>query len=403
MRNKLSLLLVLVTLCSTVRAQEQTQSLWYGGIKGGIPFGISTFSSFGADKMRAGFSGGIYGGYRFNAVLSLEASTAWGKMGMSADKGCLSYWLGMDGNRYLAPVVGMEGWNYSDIYNSVMLQSYGVHLNVNVLGLFAATRDSRWTMNLSPALYGVGTKATVKTTDGDQTALKGENLWHLGVGGDLMAEYAITKNLTAGIYTGITYLTGAKMDGMPQHIHNDNMTWESGIRIGWRFGKRGKKAVTPAASTAPAQRATTQPVVKEKSKTAVVQTPKQDTIQVVKENKAETVVDAQTNGKSSVAFPIVYFAFNSVAVSTEQTVKLELILAILREHPSMQITITGWCDSSGTAQVNNRISQLRAEAIKLYLTRNGIASNRIKAVGMGTDKQQPEADKSRRAETTNKK
>lgn len=404
MRNKLFLLLALVALCATVRAQEQTQSHWYGGIKGGIPFGVSTFTSFGADKTRTGLSGGIYGGYRFNSIFSLEASAAMGTMGMSADKGCVSYWLGADDNRYLVPVAGMEGWNYSGIYSSVAMRQYGVHLNINVLGFFAATRDSRWTVNLSPALYGVGSKATIKTTGGDQTVLKGDNLWHLGVGGDLMAEYAVTKNLTAGIYTGITYLTGAKMDGMPQYAHKRNMVWESGIRIGWRFGTRAKKAVAPVASTTPVPRETPQQVIKEEPKTAVVEQPsKQDTVQVIKEDVVETVVDAPTVEKTVIAFPTIYFGFNSVAVSDDQTEKLEQILATLRDHPAMQVTIAGWCDSRGTAEVNNRISQLRAEAIKLYLTRNGIASDRIKAMGMGTDTQQPEAYKSRRVETTDKK
>ena len=408
-----SLLFTLNLAAQVVWVAEKPQrttsiSHWYIGLRGGIPLGISTFSSFGADKTRAGISGGVYGGYRFHPAVSIEASTVWGKADMNADKACLPYWLGTDGHRYLAPVAGMEGWNYSDIYSQIAMQQYGIHLNINVLGFFTTTRSSRWSINLSPALYGVGTKATIKTFVGNSTALQGDQQWHLGMGGDLMAKYAITKNLTAGIYTGITYLTGAKMDGMPPYAHNDNKIWESGIRIGWCFSKRGKKTtdVTPAVTPMPSvQNEMSEPVVKEDPTTVVVQTPKEDTAQpqTSQKDKAETVIDASTAEKSSITFPTLYFAFNSVAISADQTGKLEQILATLRKHPTLQVTITGWCDSRGTVEVNNRISQLRAEVIRSYLTRAGIAPHRIKAVGMGTDTEQPEANKSRRAETTDKK
>lgn len=83
---------------------------WYIGLQGGVPFGVSTFSSFGADKTRAGFDAGLYGGYRFNPVLSLEAQAAWGRVNQSAQDCCAGYWLGADGYRYEAAVAGMDGF-----------------------------------------------------------------------------------------------------------------------------------------------------------------------------------------------------------------------------------------------------------------------------------------------------
>lgn len=386
---------LLLTLSLAAQVAEKPQPAagtghWYIGMRGGVPFGVSTFTSFGAHKTRAGLAGGVYGGYRFNPILSLEASAAWGKTGLSADEGCTGYWLGADGNRYLVPVAGMEGWNYSDIYSSVAIQQHGLHLNINVLGFFAATRDSRWTMNLSPALYGVGTKATIKTSDGNQTALKGADLWHLGVGGDLMAAYAITENLTGGIYTGITYLTGEKMDGMPQYVHKNKMIWESGIRIGWRFGKQGKKAagVTPVVtSTTPTWR----------------ETPKKDAVQVIKEDKVETLIDTATVEKSCITFPTIYFAFNSTTISGEELPKLHQILDLLRANPAVTVMITGWCDKQGTEVVNARISRQRALAVKTWLTRQGIAASRLTATGKGIDTRESDAAKARRTETTTHK
>ena len=37
-------------------------------VEGGMPFGFSTFSSFGHDKTHLGWAAGVYGGYRFGSV-----------------------------------------------------------------------------------------------------------------------------------------------------------------------------------------------------------------------------------------------------------------------------------------------------------------------------------------------
>ena len=48
--------------------------------------------------------------------------------------------------------------------------------------------------------------------------------------------------------------------------------------------------------------------------------------------------------------------------------------------------------------VNKRISRQRAEAVKIWLAKNGIEANRITAIGNGSDGTQ-DADKARRVET----
>ena len=123
--------LLLLVNSSQLNAQtHKTDSLtpWYGGVKIGMPFGISTFTSFGADKTRFGFSGSVYGGYIINKLFSAELSISLSKLGMSAHEN-VSYWLGEDGNRYFAPVTGMNGQNYSELYSSVTMQNYGLKFN----------------------------------------------------------------------------------------------------------------------------------------------------------------------------------------------------------------------------------------------------------------------------------
>ena len=216
---------------------EKEYCAWYAGLKGGVAFGISQLSSFGADKTRAGWSAGVYGGYRFNAVLSLEAQAAWASVNLSLRDCCPDYWLGSDAVRYEAAVAGMQGWNYSSLRSRAFVQSYGLQLNVNLLGFFTATRHSRWTLELAPRIAAIGTEATFYTISDGNEVMKGDTQWHFGAGGNIQAAYSITDNLNLGIFTGITYITGKPVDGMPEHLHKTNYIWESGIRLGWFFHK----------------------------------------------------------------------------------------------------------------------------------------------------------------------
>ena len=209
-----------------------TEKGWFVGVQGGMPFGVSTFSSFGADKTRMGWSAGLYGGYRFNPVLSLEATAKWGETNLSAKQCCIDHnlWLGSDGVHYNAPVLDMDGWGYDNLKSKVSMQHYGLQLNVNVLGFFNATKQSRWTLEVSPLLAAVGTRATVNAVSDGAQVIKGKSQWHLGMGGNLQAGYQVARHLNIGVYSGLTCLTGKPMDGMPEFRHKANFVWESGLK-----------------------------------------------------------------------------------------------------------------------------------------------------------------------------
>lgn len=378
----------------------QVRSGWYGGIEGGVPFGISTFSSFGADKTCAGYAFSLFGGYRFNPVLSAELTMKWGKTSLSARECCAEsgHWLGADGSMLTAPMINGDSWDYADLKSSVTMQQYGVRLNVNLLGLFASPRKSRWTLEMSPVLAAIGTKAIIKTIADNAAVLHGSTEWHFGAGGNLQAGYALTKNLHLGVYSGIIWLTGNGMDGMPEHNHNANYIWESGVRIGWTFGKakgKMKKAIQPM----PAE--LSHEVCPEKTESPTVTEEKKDTATVQDTvNTAETAVIAvETEQEAPIDFPTVYFAFNRTDIGASEAVKLQTILYVLKEHPDIQVLVTGWCDSVGSHEVNDRISRKRAEAVKDWLVSNGIESGRIHTAGKGTDTTEPNAAKARRATT----
>ena len=371
---------------------------WYVGIEGGVPFGFSTFSSFGADKTRAGYAFGLFGGYRFNPVLSADFSMKRGKAALSARECCAAsgYWLGADGNTYHSPVAGMDGQDYSALKSDVSLQQYGIRLNVNLLGLFKATRQSRWTLEVSPVLTAVGTKATVKTLAGGDNLMKDKTRWHLGAGGNLQAGYRLTEPLRVGVYSGITWLTGRGMDGITEHVHDANRVWESGVRVGWTFGKSRKKTVAPVIQEPVRE------VCHEKTEIPVAVTPDTVTIQQTGSlpDKVETeIIAVETEKEVCLTFPTIYFSFNRTNIQTGETEKLQAIRDLLREYPDVHILVTGWCDTVGSRAVNDRISRQRAEAVKAWLVRHGIKAERIRTQGKGIDRNEPDRQKARRAVT----
>lgn len=378
---------------------------WYVGIEGGMPFGFSTFSSFGHDKTHLGWAAGLYGGYRFNSIFSAELSAKYGEVNMSAQDCCVerNYWLGSDGVLYKAGVLGMDSWEYADLKSRVRMGRYGARVNVNLLGLFHKTANSRWDLAVSPHIYAVTTKADIQTIADDAKVMKGSANWHLGYGADLQVGYQLTSCLKLGIYSGLTRLTGERMDAMPEHLHKNNFIWESGIRLGISFAKAKKKNV--AVETTPIKELevpttelevpTTEPEVQQ-----LETTPKETTLQQETAEKAATRVGEQEVVEQPKAtFPVVYFAFNSIGIKQGELSKLNGILRTLKENPKMKVTVTGWCDTKGSVAVNKRISRQRAETVKTWLVKNGIEANRITAIGNGSDDTR-DAEKARRVETT---
>ena len=377
---------------------------WYVGIEGGMPFGFSTFSSFGHDKTHLGWAAGLYGGYRFNSIFSAELSAKYGEVNMSAQDCCIerNYWLGSDGVLYNAGVLGMDSWEYANLKSHVRMGWYGARVNVNLLGLFHKTANSRWNLAVSPHIYAVTTKADIQTIADDVKVMKGSTNWHLGYGADLQVGYQLTSCLKLAIYSGLTRLTGERMDGMPEHLHKNNFVWESGIRLGISFAKAKKKNVAVETTPIVEQKVpTTEPEapMAEPEAPQQVTTPQADTLQQEIAEKAETRVGEQEVVEQPKAtFPVVYFAFNSIGIKQSELSKLNGILRTLKENPKMKVTVTGWCDTKGSVAVNKRISRQRAETVKTWLVKNGIEASRITAIGNGSDDTQ-DADKARRVET----
>ena len=70
------------------------------------------------------------------------------------------------------------------------------------------------------------------------------------------------------------------------------------------------------------------------------------------------------------------------------------IADILDDYPNVTFRIEGHTDSTGSAELNQRLSQERAQSVMNYLIEKGIPSERMTSVGYGEDR--PIADNNTR-------
>jgi OmpA-OmpF porin, OOP family len=79
----------------------------------------------------------------------------------------------------------------------------------------------------------------------------------------------------------------------------------------------------------------------------------------------------------------VYFDFDSDQLTSQNIPKLDILTSILVAHPTLRLEITGYTDSKGTEEYNQRLSVDRATAVFKYLILNGIPKERMKVTGLG--------------------
>jgi outer membrane protein OmpA-like peptidoglycan-associated protein len=81
----------------------------------------------------------------------------------------------------------------------------------------------------------------------------------------------------------------------------------------------------------------------------------------------------------------VLFDFNQASVKPDTKEKLAKVSGILLAYPSLHMNVEGHTDSVGTDEYNMKLSQRRADAVRDYLTSNGINAANVQAVGLGKD------------------
>jgi outer membrane protein OmpA-like peptidoglycan-associated protein len=77
------------------------------------------------------------------------------------------------------------------------------------------------------------------------------------------------------------------------------------------------------------------------------------------------------------------FATGKAELKSGATANLDRITAFLAEYPTRTAAIEGFTDSMGSDDMNQSLSQRRADAVKNYLVNQGVVSSRLSASGRG--------------------
>ncbi len=91
----------------------------------------------------------------------------------------------------------------------------------------------------------------------------------------------------------------------------------------------------------------------------------------------------------------VLFSIGSATIKGGAQDEMDRVSKVLNKFPETSVQIAGYTDSTGTAEINQRLSEKRAHAVKTALVARNVNSGRLAAVGYGENK--PIADNSTEA------
>lgn len=89
---------------------------------------------------------------------------------------------------------------------------------------------------------------------------------------------------------------------------------------------------------------------------------------------------------STIALRNIFFDVGKSTLRSESDAELDRLVKLLKDVPSLKIEISGHTDNTGSASLNEKLSQDRADAVVRYLTSKGIKANRLSAKGYGSSK-----------------
>lgn len=108
-----------------------------------------------------------------------------------------------------------------------------------------------------------------------------------------------------------------------------------------------------------------------------------ETSVVVALEKRIKPIGVGTDLAKTLNIPIIYFDLDKSFIRKDAAFELEKILAVMKQYPKMKIDVRSHTDSRQTAEYNIALSNRRAKATIQWLTKNGIASNRLTGKGYG--------------------
>lgn len=82
----------------------------------------------------------------------------------------------------------------------------------------------------------------------------------------------------------------------------------------------------------------------------------------------------------------IFFDTGKAELRSESSPELDRLVTTLNEEPKMTIEVRGHTDNTGSNEINNKLSQDRADAVREYFISKGIEPDRIASKGLGETK-----------------
>lgn len=192
-------------------------------------------------------------------------------------------------------------------------------------------------------------------------------------------------NAGVGMKMDITSQMAFKLEAMKMVKSNDgnhdnNLALLGGLTFYFDKKGKGNDRVTAPADSKPAAVIAPAVVAEKTEKPSVTETVVAVVVveQTVKEPVAvaapQCPITADINN---------HFVFNSDHIDSTAASEIRAFVVFMNENPDYKATITGHTDSIGTPEVNQIISENRANKVRDSLISQGIAPERLNAVGKG--------------------
>ncbi|MBA3829682.1 MAG: OmpA family protein [Taibaiella sp.] len=100
-------------------------------------------------------------------------------------------------------------------------------------------------------------------------------------------------------------------------------------------------------------------------------------------NNGCPIIENEVIGLVGKAARYVYFNTGKATLKPASYVSLDKIVRVMKDDPSLFIDITGYTDNVGKPEMNEELSDKRANTCRNYILSKGIAADRLTAKGYG--------------------